>query len=263
MKYIKLYFTYAKLSLMSKLVYKANLIIGIVAFLFTQLTSILTLYILLETVPSIDGYTFYHVGFLYGLTNVAIGLDHLFTDRLWTVAYWEVKDGKLDHMFLRPLPILFQVIASEIQLEAFGEIIVAIAMLIICGVNLDFSVGVGSALIIILGIVCGAIIISSFKVMVASFAFKFKKSGPLMQFIYNFTNYAKYPMKIFPKVIQILLTVVIPVGLCIYYPFENIFSPLEKPWLLVLVIIGFTSVFSSICLLVWKRFVKLYESTGT
>ncbi len=263
MKYVKLYFTYAKLSLMSKLVYKANLIIGILAFLFTQATSLFTLYLLIDTVPSIDGYTFYHVGFLFGLTNIAIGLDHLFTDRLWTVAYWEVKDGKLDHMFLRPLPILFQVIASEIQLEAFGEIIVAVALLIICGVNLDLSASVGGVLLVVLGLICGAVVISSFKVLVASLAFKFKKSGPLLQFIYNFTNYAKYPMKIFPKAIQILLTVVIPIGLCVYYPFENLFAPLEKPWLLVLAMVGITTVFSSICLFVWCKLVKQYESTGT
>ncbi len=122
MRYIKLYATYAKLSLMSKLVYKVNAIIGILAFLFMEATSLFTLYILVSSVPSIDGYSIYHIGLLFGITNMAVGIDHLFTDRLWTVAYWEVKMGKLDHMFLRPLPILFQVIASQVQLEAFGEI---------------------------------------------------------------------------------------------------------------------------------------------
>ena len=62
---------------------------------------------------------------------MAVGIDHLLTDRLWTVAYWEVKSGKLDHMFLRPLPVLFQVISSEVQLAALGEIIVAIALILL------------------------------------------------------------------------------------------------------------------------------------
>ena len=139
-KYLKLYGTYAKLSLMSKLVYKANVIIGIVAFLFTEATSLFTLYILVSSVPSIDGYDIYQIGMLFGLTNMAVGIDHLLTDRLWTVAYWEVKTGKLDHMFLRPLPVLFQVIASEVQLEALGEIIVAIALILLCGINLNITV---------------------------------------------------------------------------------------------------------------------------
>lgn len=263
MKYIKLYFTYAKLSLMSKMVYKANLFIGIVAFIFTQATSLFTLFILVNTVPSIDGYTMYHVGFLFGLSNLAVGLDHLLTDKLWTVAYYEVKLGKLDHMFLRPLPILFQVIASEVQLEALGELIVGIALLILCGVNLDISASVGAVLVVILGIVCAAIIISSFKVLVASLAFKFKRSGPLLQFIYNFSNYAKYPLTIFPKAIRFILIFVIPLGLCIFYPFENLFEIKYNPWLLALMIIGITTLFSAICIFVWSKLVKTYESTGS
>ena len=163
-KYIQLYSTYAKLSLMSKLVYKANVIIGIIAFLFTEATSLFTLYILVSSVPSIDGYNIYQIGMLFGLTNMAVGIDHLLTDRLWTVAYWEVKSGKLDHMFLRPLPVLFQVIASEVQLEALGEIIVAIALILLCGSNLNIMVGAGSIITVLLGIICAAILISSFKI---------------------------------------------------------------------------------------------------
>lgn len=263
MKYFKLYFTYAKLSLMSKLVYKANLFIGVVAFLFTEATSLFSLYVLVNTVPNIDGYTIYHIGFLFGLTNMAVGLDHLLTDRLWTVAYFEVKQGKLDHMFLRPLPVLFQVIASEVQLEALGELIVAAALMILCGVNLDFGGGVSAVLIVILGVICAAIIISSFKVLVASFAFKFQRSGPLLQFVYNFSRYTKYPLKIYPKFIRVILTFVIPLGLCLFYPFENLFAPVYNPWLLALVIFGFTALFCAICIFVWDKFIRLYESTGS
>lgn len=263
MKYLKLYTTYAKLSIMSKLVYKANVIIGILAFLFTEATSLFTLYILVSSVPSIDGYTIYHVGLLFGLTNMAVGIDHLLTDKLWTVAYWEVKTGKLDHMFLRPLPVLFQVIASEIQLEALGEIIVAVALISLCGSQLEIVGGVGAILTVILGVLCAAIIISAFKVLVASLAFKFKRSGPLLQFIYNFSGYTKYPMKIYPKVIQVILTFVIPLGLCLFFPFENLFAPIYNSLILIISMLAFTLVFATICIIVWNRMEKCYESTGT
>ena len=263
MRYLKLYMTYAKLSLMSKLVYKANVIIGVGAFLFGQVASLLTLFILVGAVPQIDGYNIYQVGFLFGITNMAVGIDHLLTDKLWTVAYWEVKMGKLDHMFLRPVPVLFQVIASEVQLEAFGELILAVALMIFCGSHIQITGGIVGIALILLGILCAAIIITSFKILVASLAFKYQRSGPLLQFIYNFSGYTKYPMKIYPKVIQNILTFVIPLGLCLFYPFEHLFAPVEHPGLLALAIFGFTLVFSSICVFVWSRMVKLYESTGT
>ena len=263
MKYVKLYATYARLSIMSKLVYKANTIIGILAFLFMEATSLFTLYILVSQVPSIDGYNIYQIGMLFGITNMAVGIDHLLTDRLWMVAYFEVKQGKLDHMFLRPLPILFQVIASEVQLEALGELIVATAMIILCGSQIEILGGVSAILLVIFGIICAAIIISSFKILVASLAFKFKRSGPLLQFIYNFTGFTKYPLKIYPGVIRAILTFVIPLGLCLFYPFENLFAPIENPLSIAGGMLVFTIIFASICIFVWTRMVKQYESTGT
>ncbi len=248
---------------MSKLVYKVNVIIGILAFLFMEATSLFTLYILVSSVPSIDGYSIYQIGMLFGLTNMAVGIDHLLTDRLWMVAYFEVKLGKLDHMFLRPLPVLFQVIASEVQLEALGELIVAIAMIIFCGSRVEIVGGIEAILLVILGIICAAIIISSFKMLVASLAFKFKRSGPLLQFIYNFSGFTKYPMKIYPKAIQVILTFVIPLGLCLFYPFENLFTPAHNPGVIVAMMLGFTLFFSLICVFVWSKMVKTYESTGT
>lgn len=263
MRYIKLYATYAKLSLMSKLVYKVNAIVGIIAFLFAEATSLFTLYFLVRAVPSIDGYSIYHIGLLFGLTNMAVGIDHLLTDRLWTVAYFEVKLGRLDHMFLRPLPVLFQVIASEVQLEALGELIIATAMILFCGSQVEIVGGSGAILLVILGIICAALIISSFKILVASLAFKFKRSGPLLQFIYNFSGFTKYPLNIYPKFIQVILTFIIPLGLCLFYPFENLFTPVDNPGIIALGMLGFTIVFIAICVFVWTRMVKLYESTGT
>lgn len=263
MRYLKLYATYAKLSLMSKLVYKVNAIIGILAFLFMEATSLFTLYILVSSVPSIDGYNIYQIGMLFGLTNMAIGIDHLLTDRLWMVAYFEVKQGKLDHMFLRPVPVLFQVIASEVQLEALGELIIAVAMITLCGGQIEITGGLPAVLLVILGIICAAMIITSFKIMVASLAFKFKRSGPLLQFIYNFSGFTKYPMRIYPKVIQAILTFIIPLGLCLFFPFENLFAPTHDPWLLAGKMLAFTVLFASICIFVWCKMVKQYESTGS
>jgi ABC-type uncharacterized transport system permease subunit len=70
-------------------------------------------------------------------------------------------------------------------------------------------------------------------------------------------------MNIYPKFIQAILTFVIPLGLCLFFPFRTLFAPSENPVLLALVMIGFTATFAGICLFVWSKMIKLYESTGT
>lgn len=263
MKYLKLYFVYAKNSLMGKLVYKSNVIIGIIAFLFTQITALLTLYLLVSAVPSIDGYSLYEIGFLFGLTNMAVGIDHLLSDRLWTVSYFEVKTGKMDYLFLRPLPILFQILASEIQLEALGEIIVAIVLLIFCGIKINFNATPQMIILLIIGVICAAVIITSFKILIAGLAFIFKRTGPLLQFIYDFSTYSKYPLTIFPKFIQYILLFIIPLGLCIFIPYDNLLNNLYNPYIIMGIIIAITFIFSSICIFIWIKCSKKYESTGT
>lgn len=263
MRYLKLYFTYAKRSLMGKFVYKANVIIGTVAFLFSQITALLTLFLLVSAVPNIDGYTLYDIGFLFGITNMAIGIDHLFSDKLWTVAYHEVRMGKLDHMFLRPVPVLFQVFAHEIQLEAFGEIITAIALIIFCGMNISFYVTGLGVIILISGIICASIIITSFKIIIASLAFIFGRSGPLLQIVYNFSTYSRYPLSIFPKVIRFMLMFIIPLGVCLFLPYENLFTNNFNPYLLLFIIISSTLVFLFLSIVIWNYFCRRYESTGS
>lgn len=263
MRYLKLYFTYAKRSLMGKFAYKANVIIGTVAFLFSQITALLTLFLLVSAVPSIDGYTIYDIGFLFGITNMAIGIDHLFSDKLWTVAYHEVRMGKLDHMFLRPVPVLFQVFAHEIQLEAFGEIITAIALIIFCGMNISFNVTGLGVLILIIGIICASIIITSFKIIIASLAFVFGRSGPLLQVVYNFSTYSRYPLSIFPKLIRFMLMFIIPLGVCLFLPYDNLFTNNFNPYLLLFIIISSTLVFLFLSIVIWNYFCRRYESTGS
>ena len=263
MRYAKLYLSYAKCSLIGKLTYKANVLIGIVAFLFTQITALLTLYLLVSVVPSVDGYTIYDIGLLFGITNMAIGIDHLVSDRLWTVAYSEVANGKMDHLFLRPVPVLFQVFASEIQLEAFGELITATALIIFCGSRVSVDITFMGVLLIVVGIICASIIITSFKMMGAALAFLFYKAGPILQFVYNFSTYSKYPLSIFPKFIRIILLFIIPLGVCIYLPFDNLFNSNFNPFVLLILMLFSTGLFLTVAILIWNICCKRYESTGT
>lgn len=265
MNYLKLYKEYIKRSLYSKLVYKVNSLIGIFGFLIGQVFSILGIYFIVKANGKLMDWDVYQILFLYGATNISIGIDHLFSDRLWTVSYWEVKDGKLDTLFLRPLPLLFQVLASEFQTEALGEMIVGIGLMIFSSFFINLHVTFGNILFLIVGLICGALIITSLKIIVASFAFVFKRSGPLLQIVYNFLNYSKYPIKIFPYFIRIIFCFVIPLGIAIYFPVGMLLNieTLYNPYYLCLIALGFTIILITLSILIWSKFVKQYESTGS
>ena len=263
MRYIKLYFVCIKRSILSRLEYKKDAIISILSFLFSNACSLCSIYFILQAIPNLKGYSIAEVGFFYGFSMLPIALDHLFSDEFWLVAYRRVQMGDMDRHFLRPVPIIFQMFAETFQPDGFGEIIVGITMIVVCGINLHATVTFGAILVLIVGAIFGAIIITSFKIAFSSLAFVFKRSGPLLQIIYNFTIYSKYPIAIYPKVIQYLLIFVLPFGLFVSLPVNTLLYGSYNPYLLSLIIIGVAIVAFLLATLIWTICARRYESTGS
>ena len=263
MRYFKLYFTCLKRSLISRLEYKKDTFIGILSFFISNIASILSIYFIINSIPSLNGYTMYELGFLYGFSMLPIAIDHLFSDDLWNVSYWKVRNGDMDRCFLRPVPVLFQVLSETFQPEAFGELIVGIIMLSICASNVTISWSFGVILLLIVAAIFGALIITALKTITASFAFIFKRSGILTQIIYNFISYVKYPVGIYPSVMRIILTFILPFALVISLPIETLLFNTYSPYLLILAIILVTILICFIAIVIWSRCARKYESSGS
>lgn len=265
MRKIHLYFTYLKRAMVAKLEYKKDTIIGIVGFLLSNVASLLSIYFIISNIPSLSGWNMYELGFLYGFTMLPVGLDHLFTDDLWCVAYWKVRTGELDKFYLRPVSVLFQIIAETFQPEAFGELIVGLALMIVSLIagNLSISWNFSFVLLFLVATIFGALLITSIKIFVAALAFYLKRSGPILQIIYNFIGYTKYPIKIYPKVVRFLLSFLFPFALIISYPVETILYQSYNPYYLSLFIILFTGIFFTLSILFWNRAEKRYQSSGS
>lgn len=263
MRYFKLYFTCIKRSMMSRLEYKRDSIISILSFLISNACSLCSIYFILQAIPSLKGYTPAEVGFFYGFSMLPIAIDHLFSDEFWLVAFRRVQLGDMDRHFLRPVPIIFQMFAETFQPDGFGEVIVGITMIVICGLNLQVAVSFGAILVLSIGAIFGAIIITSFKIAISSLAFIFKRSGPLLQIIYNFTIYAKYPIAIYPYAIRFILIFILPFGLFISLPVDTLLYGTYNPYLLSLIIVGASIAFFTLATFIWTLCARRYESTGS
>ena len=263
MRYVHLYFTCIKRSMISRLEYKKDTIVALFSFFFSNFCSLSAIYFILQAIPALSGYSLYEVGFFYGFSMLPIALDHLFSDELWLVAFRRVKDGDMDMHFLRPVPVLFQVFAETFQPEGFGELILGVALIAVCSANLTVSVTFGAIAVLFVGAVFGAIIITSLKVAFSALAFIFKRSGPLLQIIYNFSNYAKYPLAIYPAFLRAFLIFVLPFGLFISLPVDTLLHGSNAPLPLCLAIIGCAAVFFALSVWIWTLCERRYESTGS
>ena len=261
--YIHLYFSYMKRSFISRMEYKKDTFIAMFGFFIENAASIASIYFIVNSIPSLNGWSIWQVGFLYGFVMIPRGIDHMFTDELWRLAYFRVRNGDLDMYFLRPIPVLFQVLSETFQPDAFGELIVGTVMLIVCGIQANVTITVPMVLLFVVASIFGAMIITSLKIITTSFSFRIKRSGPLVQVVYNFMDYVKYPISIFPSIIRNLLLFVIPFGIFISLPVDTVFFNSYNPYFLMLWIVGVAIILFILSIIIWEFNERKYESTGS
>lgn len=66
--------------------------------------------------------------------------------------------------------------------------------------------------------IAGSVIYTSVKLVLASIAFWVKDSSPIMTTAYDVADFAKYPVEIYAKPIQIVLMTILPFAFVAYIP---------------------------------------------
>lgn len=239
---------------------KVDFLIGLLGFFFTQIMGIAFLYLVFAQIPSLQGWTLDQLIFIYGFAQIPRGIDHLFTDNIWLVAWRIVINGDFDRYMLRPMNLFFQVIAEKLQPDAVGELLVGTILVVralMKGVVVVDGVHAGMFL---LSILAGALIYTAIKLFYASLAFWVKVSGPFLQVAYEMADFAKYPTEIYAKVVRILITWVVPFAFVAYLPAKYFLGMGDAYMIGIEWIIAI--IFSMIAYGLFCRGTKVYESAG-
>lgn len=241
---------------------KADFFIGLMGFFLTQAAGIAFLYLVFEQIPTLADWTLPQLIFIYGFAQIPRGIDHLFTDNIWMVAWWYVVNGQFDRYMLRPMNLFFQVIFEKLQPDALGELMVGILLLIISLSNGVITVSGTKILLFIISMIAGAVIYTSVKLLFASFAFWMKVSGPVLYTAYQLADFAKYPTEIYAKGIRFMITWIIPFGFVAYLPASYFLKPGVSAWSTIGVECVLAVVFFAIAYGVFHFGTRAYESAG-
>ena len=272
-RYIKIYFKLILQHLKSILEYRVDFLIGILSFIFIQISGIIFLDVLVKD-TGILGWSYYELLVIYGMFQIPRGIDHLLTDNLWLISYY-VRRGLFDKYLTRPINVLFHIIAERFQIEAFGELIVGITILAIAIPKLSLKITFLNVIYLILFIIIGSIMYTCIKLMASSLAFWTKDSQPIVSLSFQVATFTKNPIEIYPQPLRFLLVYILPFAFTSYFPSMYILSRFGSDfegldWVIIkspegLLLQGFITMFFFIliALFIWNKGLKRYESAGS
>lgn len=242
--------------------YKGDFLTGVIGFLITQVFNILFLSIIFSQIPTLMGWSFNEVMFIYGFSLIPKAIDHLFFDNLWMVGHYTVRKGEFDKYLTRPINPLFHVMAERFQVDAFGELLVGILLIATALPSIAVEWSIIKVVLTIVAIFFASFIYTGIKIGTTAIAFWTKRSGNITYMFYMVNDFAKYPIDIYNNVVRSVLTYIIPFAFTSYFP-AMYFLTGENP----LINIGMTIVVSLIVMtigvVIWNKGIKAYESAGS
>ena len=261
-RYMRLYRVLITQFLKTVMQSKADFLMGLFGFFFTQIVGIAFLYLVFRQIPSLQGWTLDQLIFIYGFAQIPRGIDHLFTDNIWMIAWRFVVNGKFDQYMLRPMNLFLQVIFEKLQPDALGELLVGTILIVISLGNGVVIMDVPHILMFMVSIFAGAIIYTAIKLLFASFAFWIKVSGPVLYTAYQFADFAKYPSEIYAQGVRFIITWVIPFAFVAYLPASYFLKTGVSAFSTIGIECILAVVFFAIAYAVFTWGTRAYESAG-
>lgn len=261
---LRVYSAYFRRFLVARMEYKADFFFGIFANIIMTASGLLFIFFLVDgqVVQSIGGWKQEEVLFIYGYSMIAMAIFTTFAINLYQFANRYIIQGQFDRVLLRPLNSLCQVLFESFNLESIGGLATGIAVVTYALQKMQRSFGVLDFLWVLISGLSGGIILISVFVIVSSLSFHFQDRLGIAPPIFNLINFGRYPTPIFHKVIQFILSFVVPFAFVAFYPATHFFNREGFAWLCY----G-TPFMAGLCAFVaavaWKFGVGRYESTGS
>ncbi|WP_327010186.1 ABC-2 family transporter protein [Dactylosporangium sp. NBC_01737] len=260
MRTIRLYVRLLGAHLRSLLEYDSDFWIMMVGTVIVQVVNVVFLAAIFAKVPYINGWSFWAVVAMFAMVAVAEGVGSLFFEGMWNLA-WQINQGDLDYMMVRPYPVVLQVSSMQIGVNGLSNIVTGGLMLGFSVAHLGVSWSAGRIAVAVVVLLSAIAIKVAINLATNAVSFWMQSPSPLFAFaVHQVGDLARFPLSIYPLALKAALGFVLPFAFVSFFPVSYLLGG-GSAWVGLL-----TPLVAVYCLgvawLVFSRGLRRYESAG-
>lgn len=219
MHYLSLYLEFIKLRIMEVAEYRKAFIAGIFAQFAAYGAEFLLIWVLINRFESINGWSPFEVMMLYALNLGSYAIAGSLFFNTTTNLSMSVKNGTFDEVLTKPVNSFFYVICRDFNSAYISHFLLSAIVFIVCVTQLGIQFSIAHGLFLAVTLI-GAVLIQSAGFIITSVpAFWIVESSGLRQiFFFDARSFIRYPISIYNKVIQVVMTFVLPYAFINFYP---------------------------------------------
>ena len=259
--YIKIYKKILIQDLKSKMSYRADFFISMIGMICTNIAGLVSFWIIFRNFPSIKGWNYYEMLFLYGFSLISLTPVQCFFDNNWNLRNY-VYSGDFIKYFFRPINLFFYYQSEVFDIKGIGQFFFGIYTLVYAWVKLEIVVTPFILIKAIIFLLTASLVMISLQNVAAATCFWIHNSAYIMDLIFKIKDYSKYPITIFSTLFRFVFTFVIPIAFIAFYPSLVILRPSDVPVLSwISPIMG--CIFFYISYKIWMYSALRYSGTGS
>lgn len=202
----------------SQLAYRVSAALQLVGAGLLTAVDFVAIAVIFANVPELGEWRLGEVALLYALATISFALTDIALGHLDLFPQM-IREGAFDQILVRPLPSLFQVIASDFSVRRFGKLLQGAAVLVYALLAVDVDWTLGRALALPIAVVAGAVIYGAIWVALATVAFWIVDAIELVNaFTYGGSFLSQYPIGIFGRWLRGLVVFGVPLAFVAYFP---------------------------------------------
>ena len=259
--YARIYRKILVQDLKSKMSYRADFIISTFGMILTNVVGFMSFYILFKNFPSINGWNYHEMLFLYGFSLIALTPLQCLFDNNWSLRF-AVRTGDFIKYCFRPINIFFYFISEVFDVKGLGQFVFGTGVLVYSWSHLGIPVTFITIVELILMLITASLFMIAIMNAAAATCFWIENSGYVMVIMFRFKDYAKYPASIFSGIFKVIFTFIIPISFIAYYPSLIFLRPDRIPLLSIISpVIGV--IFFYLSYKFWMLGARKYNGTGS
>jgi len=255
---LKIFFMMKAQYIKTEMMYTANFWMMIFSGIVMRLLMLGIPFVIYRNIPDIAGWKESEIYLMMMLLLISESTCNVFFDGIWYLPRL-IYLGGMDIYLSRPCSPLFQVLSYGVGLQGIGVFFLGFVGLFTTLAHLGM-INLTTILLCIVFVITGVAVRASVYLISNSYTFWVTLSVNLPFTVYTLGEYAKYPVSIYPKWMQFILTFIIPFALISYIPLLILRGENVIPLLLFLV--GFSAALVFIARFVFYKGLRKYESLG-
>ncbi|MFE9383596.1 ABC transporter permease [Streptomyces sp. NPDC007025] len=263
---VRAYCFIAAMWVRSTMAYRTSFVIMLAANFATTALDFAAIMLMFGQVDALGGFTLPEVAFLYGTSAVAFGLSDLLLGSAERVGR-RVRDGTMDVLLTRPVPVLSQLAADRFALRRLGRIVQGSLVLGWAVSRLELEWTAGRVALLISMLLCGTVIFGCVFVVGGAFQFWAQDASEVQNaFTYGGTTLLQYPPTVFGKELVRGVTFVVPLAFVNWLPALRVLGrddPLGLPDGLDLAAPAVALLCCAVAGAAWRAGLRSYRSTGS